>query len=110
MNLSERIERWMLHTHLWSGCDHIAVLFGTRKRNLRQRGSKPGLCSDYAISSDLGLKHVTRATVEEYREWRHAEWRHVFARIRRLRKMDKRRRNVMLAGVEADTGQQRLAM
>jgi len=95
----------------WVSASDLARLLGVSERDLRQTGSKPGLVSGFAVSGDKGYKHVAHASTVEWLAFRHRLWRHIVAEMRRVRTMQKRRREVLVASprsvfkFEADSGQ-----
>jgi hypothetical protein len=78
-------------------------------RDLRDRAGKPGLCSEYAISGNKGLKHMDHATDEEWSEYYGRYSSAFITGLRGLRrKRDRRRRRQVTHqehAFEAVTGQ-----
>ena len=74
-DLANRVEAFLLDRQGWVPAVEICTEFGLQERALRATGTRPGLCSDCAISGDKGFRHVRHATDEEFA--------HAFARMRR---------------------------
>jgi hypothetical protein len=64
-------------------------------RVLRGVGDSPGLCTDFAISSDKGFKHVERASTREWLSFKHRMRNHAIAEMVRTRNLDRRRSSVI---------------
>lgn len=75
----------------WVKTSELCELFEIKDRQLRAVGDKPGLASEFAISGDKGLKHVTRATPAEFLRCKHRLRRHAIAELVRARNLDRRR-------------------
>ena len=74
-DLANRVEAFLLQRQGWVPAVEICTEFGVQDRALRATGTRPGLCSDCAISGDKGFRHVLHATDEEFG--------HAYARMRR---------------------------
>ena len=88
MSLATNIEKFLLDNRRWVKSDELCHHFGVRQRQLRALGDQPGICSEFAISSDKGFKHVQHATNDEFqhsyrRVRRHAIFELIGARRRR---------------------------
>ena len=94
--LSAKIEQHLLTRSCWVPTAELCALFGlTDDRPLRQDGRREGLCTRYAIThSHKGLKHVTCATTEEWLQSKHSLRRHGIQELRRVARLERRRRNV----------------
>lgn len=93
--LTERIEQFLLDSGGWVSSKEICARFELRDdRILRNVGSTPGLCSNFAISSDKGFKHVTRASTREYLAFKHRMRRHAVGEFKRISKLDRVRNNL----------------
>lgn len=104
------IELFLLERRAWVSCAEICARFNVPERSLRQDGAKPGLCTEFAISSSThGLKHIAYASTEEWLHAKHTLCREAFARLRRvksLRAVRARTATIERAGLfEPDTGQ-----
>ena len=94
--LKDQIERFLLERGGWVPGSVICAAFELRSdRILRGVGSKPGLCSDFAISSDKGFKHIRCASSREYIAFKHRMRRHAVAELSRSRLLDQRRNNLL---------------
>jgi hypothetical protein len=69
-------------------------LFNIRQRVFRQHGRDPGICSRFAISSDKGFKHITKATTAEWLRHKHRALNHAISELRRIRLQAKARQNI----------------
>ena len=102
------IEAWLLAQDRWVSAAELCAHFQIEERSLRSVGETPGLCSRFAVSGVLGLKHVRNATREEYLAFRHRIRRHAASEFRRTKLLDRIRHNVLESTVpltEADSGQ-----
>jgi hypothetical protein len=64
-----QVELYLLRVGDWVTGRDLSLVFGVSERELRRDGSRPGLCSEFAIShSRRGFKHVKCATTEEFEE------------------------------------------
>jgi len=80
----------------WVSSDEICRVFGLRDdRPLRQVGSRPGLCTTFAISGDKGFRHVSCATKKEWLTFKHKMRRHAVREMVRTRDLEKRRSVVL---------------
>jgi hypothetical protein len=96
--LKESIESYLLTVpgEGWVKSAEICDRFALRNdRALRGVGDSPGLCSDFAISSDKGFKHITRATTREWLAFKHRMRNHAIAEMVRTRNLDRRRAQVI---------------
>jgi len=94
--LKEAIESYLLSIpgNGWVKGKVLCERFDLRNdRALRGVGNRPGLCSDFAISGDKGLKHVERAGRIEYLRFKHRLRRHAISELIRVSTLDKRRNN-----------------
>ncbi len=111
--LEQRIEEYLLEApgDGWVKSKILCARFGIHDRQLRKVGDQPGLCSDFAISSDRGFKHVTKASKGEYLRFKHRLRKHAIAEMVRVRNLDQRRHQVTKTTkrpcitTEKDTGQ-----
>lgn len=86
------IERHLLNHGGWVSVAELCRLFQIRARDLRTRDETPGICSDFAISGNAGLKHIDNATEGE---WKHFESRlrsHGIGELQRVKRLRVRRR------------------
>lgn len=109
------IELFLLERRGWVSVAEICARFNVPERSLRQDGARPGLCTEFAISSSIhGLKHVSYATTEEWLHSKHTLCREAFARLRRVKTLRYNRAAtaaVTRAGIfEPDTGQRLMQM
>ena len=74
-DLADKIEQFLLANRRWVKSDELRERFGIRERQLRALGDQPGICSEFAISSDKGFKHVRHAS--------EGEFTHSYKRVRR---------------------------
>lgn len=111
MNLETKalIETYLLTIGTWVPAKEICDTFKVTERQLRQIGDEEGLCSGFAISSDKGFKHVSKATKEEWLHFKHRIRLHGISELRRVRDLDQRRhqvtRTVNKMIFEKDSGQ-----
>lgn len=111
--LEQRIEEYLLEAtgDGWIKGKLLCARFGITERQLRKVGDAPGLCSGFAISSDKGFKHVTRASKGEFVRFKHRLRHHAIAELSRVRDLDRRRHQVTTTTKrpeftrENDTGQ-----
>lgn len=96
MNLENRIEEHLLEApgNGWVKSKQLCARFGITERQLRKVGAQPGLCSGFAISSDKGFKHVTKASKGEFVRFKHRLRHHAIAELVRVRDLDQRRHQV----------------
>ncbi len=80
---AEGIEHFLLLRPAWVPASEIAAWFRVDERELRSTGGEPGLCSAFAISSNLGYKHVRHATEEEFQAFQSRLRSHGWAEIQR---------------------------
>jgi len=96
--LKEAIEQYLLTApgEGWVKGSELAKRFDLRSdRVLRKVGDQDGLCSDFAISSDKGFKHITRASTREWLAFKHRMRNHAIAEMVRTRNLDRRRSTVL---------------
>jgi len=92
--LKEAIESYLLSApgSGWVKGKELAKHFDLRSdRALRKMGNKPGLCTEFAISGNKGLKHIDRATPGEFREYYARERKHSLSALVTLRQKRTRR-------------------
>jgi hypothetical protein len=107
------IEAYLLARNDWVPTAEICARFNLPDdRALRQVDGTPGLCSDYAISGNLGLKHIHLASTTDWLKFKHRLRRHGIGELARISKLDRRRQAVIRSvkrprptSFEADTGQ-----
>jgi len=108
-SLRERMERYLLESSSGVQTWQLCGAFGVSERDLRAKGSDPGLLTGIAISTGSGYVHVSKASREDYIEWKHRIRKHAIAELRRVRETDMARSNVLRRGAtgryEADSGQ-----
>ena len=115
-DVKKRIEAYLLADQGWVPCRKIKALFDVHERALRGIDGRPGLCSDFAVSSDKGLKHVTLASRTEWLRFKHRLRRHGINELVRVRRLDRRRhaatRSLLHPPMtyEKDTGQAVMAL
>lgn len=111
MTTPAQIERWLITRDNWvSAADLCAEFQIADERQLRCVGEVPGLISDFAIShSKRGYRHVRNATTAEWFLFKFSLLRHAISEIRRVRRLGKKRHNVLNPThpylTEADNGQ-----
>jgi hypothetical protein len=112
--LKEAIEQHLLTSpgDGWVKGSDLAARFDLRSdRVLRKVGDQDGLCSDFAISSDRGFKHIARASTREWLAFKHRMRNHAIAEMVRTRNLDRRRSTVLKSVLrppflfQKDTGQ-----
>jgi hypothetical protein len=91
--IEQRIEAFLLEARDWVPGKVLCAQFEINERQLRQVGDQSGLISDFAISSDKGFKHVSKASRTEYLRFKHRLHRHGISELRRVRGLDQRRSN-----------------
>jgi hypothetical protein len=79
--LATKIEQFLFANPRWVKSEELAERFGIRPRVLRALGEKPGICSEFAISSDKGFKHVKHATESEFLHFYRRVRRHAIAEL-----------------------------
>jgi hypothetical protein len=94
--LKEGIESYLLTApgDGWVKSQMLCERFQITERQLRKVGDRDGLCSDFAISSDKGFKHIEKATTREWLSFKHRMRGHAIAEMVRTRNLDRRRANV----------------
>jgi len=75
----------------WVNSRELCARFEIKDRQLRAVGDRPGLATEFAISSDKGFKHVTKAGRVEYLRFKHRMRRHAISELVRVRDLDRRR-------------------
>lgn len=113
--LATRIEAYLLERKGWVATEELCLAFGLPDdRALRQAKNKPGLCSRFAISGDLGLRHVRTATTGEWLHFKHRLRKHAVSEFIRVRELNIARHNAVSARaplvIEKDTGQAVMAL
>ncbi len=93
-DLKEAIENHLLQVGCWVTSAEICERFDVSERQLRQVGSRAGLCSEFAISGDKGFRHVEKATPAEWRRFKHRLRKHAIGELVRTMNLDKRRNQV----------------
>lgn len=110
-NTAQQIETYLFDRRTWVPVKEICDEFCIRQRALRGLDGRPGLCSEYAISSDAGLKHVAHATTQEWLRFKHRLRRHGINELVRVSKLDRRRSTITRKATkptfyfQPDTGQ-----
>jgi len=95
----------------WVKSAELCERFAITERQLRKVGAQDGLCSDFAISSDKGFKHIARASTAEWIAFKHRMRNHAIAEMVRTRNLDRRRSTVLKSvkrpefTFQRDTGQ-----
>jgi len=94
--LKEAIEQHLLTAggSGWVKSAELCERFAIAERQLRKVGDQDGLCSDFAISSDKGFKHIARATTAEWLAFKHRMRNHAIAELVRTRNLDRLRTQV----------------
>jgi len=107
--LEKQIETYLFAAGGWVPAKRVCNAFGVNQRALRAVGNKPGLCSEFAISGNSGLKHIEHASTLEWLRFKHRLRRHGIGELVRVQKLQKRRGSVMSRikqhFFEKDTGQ-----
>lgn len=111
--LKESIEQYLLTApgEGWVKSAALCERFAITERQLRKVGDQDGLCSDFAISSDKGFKHIARASTREWLAFKHRMRNHAIAEMVRTRNLDRRRSTVLKSVLrpafvfQKDTGQ-----
>jgi|SRR5579871_3019499 len=88
------IEEYVLRNGGWVQAAELVRLFNIRPRDLRSRHDKPGICSDFAISSNDGFKHVLNASSDEWTEFENRIRAHATAELKRVKQLRKTRLNL----------------
>ncbi len=103
--LKEAIEQYLLSApgDGWVKSAELCERFGIAERQLRKVGDQDGLCSDFAISSDKGFKHITLASTREWLAFKHRMRQHAIAEMVRTRNLDRRRSTVLKSVTKAPT-------
>ena len=92
-NLRQQIELWLITQREWVPAAAICERFGVKERQLRADRDRPGLCSEFAISSDAGFKHLRNATETEFDQARDRILSHLKHEAKRVRSWTQRRHN-----------------
>jgi len=113
--LAQEIEQYLMTSGRWVSTEEICAHFNLRDdRPLRQMSNEPGLCSEFAISSDQGFKHVALASTGEWLRFKHRLRRHGIRELARASSLDKRRHQVTRPALgltwEKDSGQAVMAL
>lgn len=91
-DLALRIEIYLLAHGGWVTAHELGQQFRVTDRAFRQSGQRPGLLTEFTISSStLGFKHVSRATTAEWIRAKNTIRREALARLRRVRILRSRR-------------------
>jgi hypothetical protein len=95
--IKECIEQYLLTApgEGWVKSAALCERFAITERQLRKVGDQDGLCSDFAISSDKGFKHIARASTREWLAFKHRMKRHGIGELVRARNLDRRRSSVL---------------
>lgn len=91
LSTKQLIETYLLERGDWVPTAEICETFGVEARQLRQVGSKNGLCTDLAISGDKGFKHVANASTSEWLRFKHRLRHHGISELVRVRDLDRLR-------------------
>ena len=95
MNPIEKlIEQFLLDRKEWVKSEELCKAFEVSERQLRAVGTRPGLCSAFAISGDKGFKHISHASTTEYLRFKHRLRRHAISELVRVKKLDEARHNI----------------
>jgi len=108
-HLSPLIERHLFDSRKWVTTDEICARFNVTPRALRTVGTRPGLASAFAISSDKGYRHIEHSSRLEWRVFKHRLRRHAIAELRRVSVLQRARNRQTIqrrgATLEKETGQ-----
>lgn len=89
--IADAIEAHLLSNPDWVPVADLAERFQVNERALRRRGHHPGLCSDFTISGDQGLKHIAWSTDDEWDAYQGRIRTHALAELVALRRKRARR-------------------
>lgn len=111
--LATQIEAYLLARGGWVPAIEICKRFSIPDRLLRQDGRRPGLLDNCAVSStrggQSGFIHHRFLPTEQWLPIKHRLLRHGISEIRRVRRWDQARRNILSGPrtelTEAHTGQ-----
>jgi len=105
MDLEADIERFLLQRGDWVRTEEIVETFGLQDdRQLRQTNGVPGLCTRFAISSQKGFRHVSKATTKEWLEFKHKLRRHGISELSRVATLDRQRSAVTYTNKKLSIG------
>ena len=92
--MKAEIEQYLLTRPGWTSARFLSLRFHCPERKFRQARGKPGLLSEFAISSDKGYKHFTLATRREWTRYKYRLKKHAIGELMDARDMDKRRQSL----------------
>lgn len=107
--MAQQIEAFLLANRRWVKSDELSTKFEIRPRVLRALGDRPGICSEFAISSDKGFKHVKHATEAEFSHFYRRVRKHAIAELVGARRRRRYRERLLIENPapihEKSTGQ-----
>lgn len=104
---SQMIEHYLLRHAGWIPAANIVEEFGLGdERVLRAAGSKPGLCTAFAISGPRGLRHVRCCTQPEFDAFYSRMRKHGIGELVRARKLLRTRGKVVRGNASVVDGQE----
>ena len=95
--LTAQIEAYLQENRHWIPAEEICAKFGVHDRALRGLGKRPGLCSEFAISGDKGLKHIRYSTDAEWERFEHRIRNHSIGQLIRIKKLRRLRQSYTTA-------------
>ena len=85
--LEMEIETFLLLNRRWIPAAELCSRFRINERALRATGSRPGLCTRFAVSSAEGFMHVRHADTAAWLRFKHTQAKHAVAELRRIRQL-----------------------
>lgn len=101
--LPHDIEAYLLEHRGWVPAHELCQKFGIRQRKLRGLYGSPGLCSEFAISSDKGYRHVKYATDTEWERFAARMREHATGELKRRRRLQLKRAALLKPNVAPPT-------
>ncbi len=91
--MKAELEAYLRAEKRWFSTGELVNRFGVTERALRAVGNVPGLCTEFAISSNAGFKHVEHATDAEFDRFYDRSRTHSIRQLVRLRRLARRRKS-----------------
>ena len=98
--LSDLIEDYLLKAGGWVSAGELVERFGVGQRELRANNGVPGLCTRFAISGNMGYRHVAAASEEEMEHFYTRGRAHGIGELVRLRALKRRRAALLVPRTE----------
>ena len=101
--MKAELEAYLRAEKRWFSTGEIVNRFGVTARALRAVGNVPGLCTEFAISSNAGFKHVEHASDAEFDRFYDRSRTHSIRQLVRLRRLARRRKSYVAKPTPAQT-------